>query len=108
MQIEEVIYSVLIHSLTKDGNDAVEEGVDCIITLIHHGYKDKKISPGIWRLYPQLLHICVASEAEKEGGLGFEIVGQICIAIKNFISRDPDGLLVVGEAQKKTNLELTY
>jgi len=32
-----------------------------------------------------------------EGGFGFEYVNQICIALKNYVARDPDGMMAVGE-----------
>ena len=51
-QIEEIMYPCLLHALTADGLDSIEEGVDCITMLVHHGYKDKALSPNMWRLYP--------------------------------------------------------
>ena len=51
-QIEEIMYPCLLHSLTADGLDSIEEGVDCITMLAHHGYKDRALSPSMWRLYP--------------------------------------------------------
>ena len=38
-QLEEIIYPCIVHSLTEDGLDSIEEGMDCLITFIHHGYK---------------------------------------------------------------------
>ena len=43
-----------------------------------------------------------------EGGFGFEYVNQICIALKNYVARDPDGMMAVGEGQEKTHLALTH
>jgi hypothetical protein len=39
-----------------------------------------------------------------EGGFGFEFVNQICTALKNYVSRDADGMMRVGVDQEKTHL----
>jgi hypothetical protein len=44
LQVENVIYPVLLHSLTADGLDSIEEGIDCITILIYHAYKKSPIS----------------------------------------------------------------
>jgi hypothetical protein len=43
-QVEHIIYPCLLHSLTADGLDSIEEGIECIVHLVHYGYKDKPIS----------------------------------------------------------------
>jgi hypothetical protein len=63
-----------MHSLTVDGLDSIEEGIDCITILLHYCYKDRPISDDMWRLYPQLLYVCAGSEGEKSGGFGLEYV----------------------------------
>jgi hypothetical protein len=37
-KVETIIYPILLHSLTADGLDSIEEGIDCISLLVHHGY----------------------------------------------------------------------
>ena len=91
-----IIYPCLLHSLTADGLDSIEEGIDCITMIVHHSYKERPISQECWRLYPQLLYICAGNDQDEEGGFGFEFVNQICLALKNYISRDPDGMMNVG------------
>ena len=52
-QIEKIVYPCLLHSLTADGLDSIEEGIDCITLIAYHGYKDKgMISNEMWKLYP--------------------------------------------------------
>jgi len=51
-QVETLVYPVLLHSLTVDGLDAIEEGIDCITILLHYGYKDTPISQNMWKLFP--------------------------------------------------------
>jgi len=38
------MYPCLLMSLSKNGMDSIEEGLDSIIMLIYHGYKNKPIS----------------------------------------------------------------
>jgi hypothetical protein len=36
-KIEELVYPMLLHSLTPDGMDSIEDGLDCIALLLYHG-----------------------------------------------------------------------
>jgi hypothetical protein len=71
-QIENIIYPVLLHSLTPDGLDAIEEGIDCITLLLYHGYKSPPLSNDMWKLYPQLLYVVAGGDKENQGGFGLE------------------------------------
>ena len=73
-QIENIMYPCLLHSLTADGLDSIEEGVDCISMFLYHGYKEKPISAEMWKLFPQLLYVCAGNDGDMEGGFGFEYV----------------------------------
>lgn len=75
IQVEHIVYPCLLHSLTADGLDSIEEGIDCITLFLYHGYKERPISAEMWRLYPQLLFVCAGADGDKEGGFGFEYVG---------------------------------
>lgn len=58
--VENIIYPCLLHSLTADGLDSIEEGVDCITLILYHGYKKPAagaqgqagISEAMWKLFP--------------------------------------------------------
>ena len=52
IQIEQIIYPCLEHSLTVNGLDSIEESIDCIALLIQNIYKGKTISEALWKLYP--------------------------------------------------------
>lgn len=108
IQVENVIYPMLLHSLTIDGLDAIEEGIDCITIIVYWGYKNRPISPNMWKLYPQLLYVCAGTEQEKSGGFGLEYISQVVIALKNYISRDSEGLKKVGEGQEESHLHLLF
>lgn len=115
--VEDIIYPCLLHSLTADGLDSIEEGIDCITLILYHGYKrpaagaqvagaQTGISEAMWKLYPQLLYVCAGADGDQDGGFGFEYVTPIVIALKNYIAQDPAGMLAVQEGQAKTRLEL--
>lgn len=36
-KIEGIVYPILMHSLTSDGLDAIEDGLDCIALILYHG-----------------------------------------------------------------------
>jgi hypothetical protein len=60
-----------MHTLTPDGLDAIEDGVDCIAMLVYYT-KQPLLSKEMWALFPQLLNICAGTDADIEGGYGFE------------------------------------
>ena len=103
-QVEHIVYPCLLHSLTADGLDSIEEGIECIIMLVYYGYKDKPVSEEMWKLFPQLLYVCAGDDGDMDGGFGFEYISQIVIAIKNYISRDPKTANSCAPGQQKTYL----
>ena len=62
----------------------------------------------MWNLYPQLLYVCAGNDDDEDGGFGFEFVNQIVVAIKNYISRDPNGLFRVSDGKTVNNLGLLH
>jgi hypothetical protein len=58
-----------MHSLTSDGMDAIEDGLDCIALLAYHG---TSISPQLWKLYPQMLYVVCGETNDSAGGFGQE------------------------------------
>ena len=75
-KVEGIIYPCLLHSLTADGLDSIEEGIDSISMLIYYGYKGdgEPLSKELWGLYPQLLYVCAGDDGDTDGGFGFEFV----------------------------------
>ena len=105
-QVEDRIYPMLLHSLTPDGLDAIEDGLDCIAMVLYHG-SEGRISPKMWKIFSQLLYI-VVGEDDPDGGYGFEYLAQVGVAVQNFISKDPDSFLSVGEGNQQTFIALTF
>ena len=107
VELENTMFPCLIHSITTEGVDCMEEAVDCITLILFHGYKNKPISEQLWKVYPQLLYFCAGNDTDKWGGIGYTFLKKICVALKNYIN-DPVGMLKVDGLLGKDNLSLTY
>jgi len=97
-KVEEIIYPMLLHSLTPDGLDSIEDGLDCIAMVLYHG-SNNGVSKNMWKIFPQLLYVVIGDEKDPDGGYGIEYLSQVTISIQNYISKDPDNFLSVGEGQ---------
>ena len=49
VQMENLLYPILAHSLTPEGLDAIEDTVDCISIIVSNS---QQISSQLWKLYP--------------------------------------------------------
>lgn len=107
IQVEQIVYPCLLHSVSIDGLDSIEEGLDCITMQLFFAYKNREISPQLWRIFPQLIFMTVGSDGDQEGGLGFEFVSQIVNCLKNYFAKDPAGTMKVGPEQEKSYLHQT-
>ena len=86
-----------MHSLTPDGLDAIEEGIDLINTIIYHGTTaEAPISPEMWKMLPQLLAITGGVDGDVDGGYGFEYLSTVTTAIQNYITKGADVFMTVG------------
>jgi len=77
-----------------------------ITQIIYHGYPDGKLSKPIWDLLPQLLFVCTGKDDQDEG-FGYENLNVVTLGIKNYISRDPDGMIEIPNNETRNMLELT-
>lgn len=109
LKLQDIVYPILMHALTPDGIDAIEDGFDCIALLAYYiGDGGQRLSPAMWKLFPQMLHIVGGSDKDVDGGFAFEFLSQCAVGVQNFINRDPQTFLAVGEGQNDTHLELTF
>lgn len=92
-RIEQLALPMLMYSLTPDGLDAIEDALDCIAMLLYHG---AAVSPGMWKLFPQLLFLVCGNDSDPDGGYGFEYISQIAVAVQNFVAKDPATFLTNG------------
>ncbi len=68
-QLQSVIYPLLMHGLTPDGLDAIEDVLDCIAIIIYYG---NVVNADMWRLFPYMLHIAAGNDNDIDGGYGHE------------------------------------
>jgi hypothetical protein len=61
---------MLLHSLTPDGLDSIEDGLDCIAMILYHG-SQRGVSANMWKMFPQLLFIITGGD-DPDGGYGSE------------------------------------
>jgi len=50
-KIEEFVYPMVLHTLTPDGLDSIEDGLDCIALLLYHGSANG-VSRLMWKIFP--------------------------------------------------------
>mmetsp|Transcript_21270 Transcript_21270/g.20419 ORF Transcript_21270/g.20419 Transcript_21270/m.20419 type:complete len:210 (+) Transcript_21270:1626-2255(+) len=70
-QLEKIVLPILMHGLTQDGMEAIDDSLDCIALLLYHGPKEG-ISAELWKLFPQLLYVICGDDNDPEGGYAFE------------------------------------
>jgi hypothetical protein len=95
--LEALILPILMHGLTPDGLDAIEDALDCIALILYYSPKGQRISPNMWKLFPQLMYVICGPDDDPEGGFAFEYLGQISVAIQNYIAKDPQSFLMIGD-----------
>ncbi len=54
-----------------------------------------------------MMFVTGGNDDDVDGGFAFEMLGQAVICIQNFIAKDPQTFLSVGEGQTETYFELT-
>ena len=106
--MQEVVYPILMHGLTPDGMDSIEDGLDCIAMLIYYQDTGVKLTPAMWLLFPMMLHVVGGAENDVDGGFAFEYLNLATVCIQNYIAKDPLTLMSVGAGQTVTYMELTY
>lgn len=62
----------------------------------------------MWNLFPQLIFTIGGDPRDPDGGFGFEYLSQIAICIQNFISKDPNTFLSIGQGQTQTYIAQTF
>jgi len=53
------------------------------------------------------MFVTAGNDDDIDGGFAFEMLGQVVICLQNFIAKDPQTFLAVGEGQTETYFELT-
>jgi len=55
-----------------------------------------------------MLYITAGKEGDVDGGFAFEQLSQVVVAVENFVQKDPETFLSIGEEQTVTYLELAF
>lgn len=98
-----------MHGLTPEGMDVVEDSLMCINMLIYYGTpKGCQIAPEMWKLLPQIMYMVAGQDDDVDGGYGFEFLNLVSPCVQNYIAKDPKTLLLIGEGQSLTYLELVF
>ena len=104
-----IIYPILMHSLTPDGLDAIDDGLDCINVFIYHACdRTTRVPNELWKLLPQMMYMVAGNDNDVDGGFAHEYLSQVSVCLQNFISKDPETFLSVGEGQTETYFELAF
>lgn len=98
---------MLMFSLTPDGLDSIEDALDCITQILYHSPAGQ-LSPKMWKIFPHLLYLVCGDEKDPDGGYGFENISQIAVSLQNYIQKDPNTFLQVGEGQTQTYIAMTF
>lgn len=72
-QLLPIIYPILAHSLTIDGLDSIEEGLECINLFVYHACsRETRIPIELWNLIPQMIFLVAGNGHENQGGFATE------------------------------------
>ena len=89
-----IILPILTHSLTPDGLEAIEEGLDCINIFIYYGCdQSTRVPIELWNLLPQMIYVVAGNGLDNEGGFASEYLEQVTVCIQNLICKDPTTFL---------------
>ena len=89
-----IIFPILTHSLTPDGLESIEEGLDCINIFIYYGCdQSTRVPIELWNLLPQMIYIVAGNGQDSDGGFASEYLEQVTVCIQNLIGKDPITLL---------------
>lgn len=70
-KLEEKVYPVILFSITPEGLDSIEDGLDCATILLY--YKEQnQVGEKFWRFFPDLVYLVCGKEDDPDSGYGFE------------------------------------
>jgi len=74
----QVVFPIIMHSLSIDGIDAIEDGLDITAIAMYYG---KSIAPDLWKMYAQMLYVVAGKEGDVDGGYGYEYLGPVVTCV---------------------------
>ena len=67
--MEEIVYPLILHSMTDEGLEHVEHAMDCATGLV---YYQEKVSEKMWRIFDSILILIKGDGPDQMGGILFE------------------------------------
>jgi len=90
--LEAIIWPVVLFSITPDGLDSIEDGLDCATIILY--YKEKgRVSENMWKFFPSVVYLVTGKEDDPDSGYGFEFTSQIGVLMQNYVCKDPRTLM---------------
>ena len=66
---------MIVHSLTPEGLDAIDEGLDCVNIFIYYGCDQQTRVPiECWKLLPQMMFMVAGEDNDVDGGIAMEFL----------------------------------
>jgi hypothetical protein len=84
----EKVYPVILFSLTPDGLDSIEDGLDCATILLYYTEKGQ-VGDNMWKMFSTLVYLVTGIEGDDDSGYGFEFTNQIGVLMQNYANKDP-------------------
>ena len=82
MQLLPVVRPIMMHCLTPDGLDSIDDGLDCINIFIYHACsKETRVPQELWTMLPQMMFITGGNDDDIDGGFALEHLPQVVIII---------------------------
>ena len=89
MQLLAVVRPIMMHCITPDGLDSIDDGLDIINIFIYHACtRETRVPADIWTMLPQMMFITAGNDDDVDGGFAFEHLGQVVIILQNLVNKD--------------------
>ena len=107
-QILQIIYPIIINSLTQDFDDTVDEILDSVNIILYYAYdKQTRVPAELWQLLPKMYQLTAGKEEDMYGGHSPESLNHVAVIVQNLINKDPQTLLSSKDGQTETYLVMT-
>lgn len=72
-QVLPIIYPIMMHCLTVDGLDSIDDGLDCINVFLYYACSpETRVPQELWKLLPQMMFIVAGTVDDVDGGFAHE------------------------------------
>ena len=107
-QILQIIYPIIVNSLTSDFDDTVDEVLDSVNIILYYAYdKQTRVPPELWQLLPRMYLLTAGKDEDMYGGHSPESINHVAVIVQNLINKDPQTLLAERDGEIETYLVMT-